>query len=125
MLTREQIIASAKDLPREEVAIPELGGSVYVRAMTGTERDAFESRFSKDSTTNIRARLAVATVCDEAGKTLFTEGDIEALGNVSAALLDRIFTVAIRLSKVTKADVDQLRGNSNASPSASSPSGSL
>ncbi len=40
MLTREQILQS-DDLPRETVQVPEWGGEVQVRTMTGTDRDAF------------------------------------------------------------------------------------
>ncbi len=42
ILTKEAILA-ADDLPRETVLMPEWGGDVYVRTMSGTDRDAFES----------------------------------------------------------------------------------
>ena len=42
MLTREQILQS-DDLPCETVPVPEWGGEVQVRTMTGTDRDAFEA----------------------------------------------------------------------------------
>ena len=41
MLTKDQILKS-DDLPSEEVSVPEWGGSVMVRSMTGYERDQFE-----------------------------------------------------------------------------------
>ena len=41
MLTREQILGS-DDLKRQTVAVPEWGGDVFVRMLTGGERDAFE-----------------------------------------------------------------------------------
>jgi hypothetical protein len=41
-LTRDSIL-NAKDLKKELVKVPEWGGEVYVRCMTGSERDAFES----------------------------------------------------------------------------------
>ena len=41
-LNREAILA-AEDLPRELVEVPEWGGAVYVRALTGAERDQFEA----------------------------------------------------------------------------------
>jgi len=41
-LNKEQILR-ADDLKTEEVDVPEWGGSVRVRVLTGTERDAFES----------------------------------------------------------------------------------
>jgi hypothetical protein len=119
-LSRDQILG-AEDLKREEVAVPEWGGSVFVRTMTGSERDRFEAAFVRDKS-DTRARLAAATICDEGGRLLFAPGDIEALGRKSAAALERVFAVAMRLSRVGKDDVDELEGNSAASPFAASPS---
>ena len=41
-LSREDIL-KAEDLPTEEVPVPEWGGSVLVRGLTGRERDLFET----------------------------------------------------------------------------------
>ncbi|SIO60133.1 hypothetical protein SAMN05444166_6279 [Singulisphaera sp. GP187] len=123
MLSRESILA-ADDLPREEVSIPEWNGTVFVQTMTGTERDRLEAAYNKEPGKDFRARMAVATVCDETGKRLFSEKDILPLGTKSAAALDRILEVAMRLSAFTKKDVDALEGNSNASPSEDSASSS-
>ena len=114
MLSRDQILAS-DDLPKELVPVPEWGGSVYVRTMTGTERDGVEAAsIGNDWRRGFRARLAVATVCDEQGNALFTAADIEALGRKSSAALDRIFEVACRLNKLGAADVNELEKNSSA-----------
>lgn len=121
MLSRSAILA-ADDLPREEVSIPQWGGTVFVRTMTGAERDALEAIHLKSPGRNFRARVAVATVCDEKGQLLFTEADLVPLGTKSAAALDLILDVAMRLSGFNKKDVDRLEGNSGASPSESSPS---
>ena len=42
ILSKDAILA-ADDLPRETVHVPEWGGDVYVRTMSGTDRDAFET----------------------------------------------------------------------------------
>ena len=42
ILTRDEILES-EDLATETVSVPEWGGSVIVRALTGTERDAYEA----------------------------------------------------------------------------------
>ena len=42
ILSKEAILA-ADDLPREKVNVPEWGGEVLVRTMSGTDRDAFEA----------------------------------------------------------------------------------
>lgn len=104
-LTRDQIL-QFDDLKREEVNVPEWGpgATVFVRTMTGSERDRFEAAFLRDRS-DTRARLAVATVCDEQGKLLFTPADMPAISRKSSAALDRIFAVAMRLSRIGKEDV--------------------
>lgn len=117
-LTRDAILA-APDLPVEEVQVPEWGGSVFVRAMTGTERDAFERESMERNgtnvtanTQNIRARLLARTIVDEHGKRLFTDEDALELGAKSAAALDRVVDVAQRLSRIRADDVEDLAKNS-------------
>lgn len=109
ILTRDQALA-ADDLRKEEVQVPEWGGSVFVRNMIGTERDDYEAFFvnNKQPFKNIRARIAAATVCDEHGVLLFSVADVEALGKKSGAALDRIFDVAKRLSCLNKEDIDEM-----------------
>lgn len=116
ILKREQIL-SADDLKRESVSVPEWGGEVLVRTMTGAERDAFEAAIGggkarQVNTANIRARLVALTVVDEAGARLFADGDMEALGRKSAAALDRCFSVAMRLNGLSAKDVEELEKNS-------------
>lgn len=116
ILSRDAILA-ADDLTREELVVPEWGGSVYVKVMTAAERDRFEERFTTNRYDNVRAYLAVCVVCDEAGRSLFTLDDLAALGGKSAAAMDRIFAVAQRVNKLTDEDVEDLEGNSDAGPS--------
>ena len=111
-LTREQILA-AIDQKIEAVAVPEWNGTVYVRNLTGKARDRFErSRFKlvgKEVEViheNTRASLLAASLCNEQGLLLFTEADIEALGEKNGAVLDRLFDVAQRLSGLRKEDVE-------------------
>jgi len=125
-LTRQQIL-DADDLKTEEVNVPEWGGVVVVKAMTGTERDAFEASTvdtrnpEKRTFENIRAKLVSRTVIDpDTKKRLFTVADIEVLGKKSAAALDRIYTVSSKLSKVSADDVEELLKNSPAVQSDSS-----
>lgn len=108
ILTKDAILA-ADDLPREIVPVPEWGGDVYVRTMSGTDRDAFEASLigKEGRLENVRARLVSLTLCDEAGSRMFTDSDITALGGKSAQALDRVFAVAQRLNGigVDQADV--------------------
>lgn len=114
MLTRDQILA-ADDLPREQVDVPEWGGSVLVGALTGTERDAFEQSLlmadGKVNLQNMRARLAACCLIDEAGQRLFSLHDVEALGRKNAKALERVTKVAQRLNRMGDAQLEELTGN--------------
>lgn len=122
MLSRDAIL-SAEDLGREEVEVPEWGGSVYVQAMSGTERDAYESsiiEINQDakgnvSTTrkmeNARAKMCARCIVGEDGERLFGDADIDALGRKSAKALDRVYAVAARLNGMSDADLEELTGN--------------
>lgn len=124
LLSREAILG-AEDLPSEQVTVPEWGGDVRVRSLTGTERDAFEQTCytgrgadRKENFSNLRARLVALAVVDDEGKRVFADNDVLALGRKSAAALDRVFSVAQRLNGLSPSDVRDLAGNSEPGPSA-------
>lgn len=131
MSLRDQILA-ADDLPREAVEVPEWGCTVFVRTMTGAERDSFELSMHRDrgddekaNVRNIRARLAVLTVIDSDGLRVFKDEDADALGQKSAAALDRVFAVSQRLNGLSPRDVEDMAKNSDGAPSDGSGSCSL
>lgn len=127
-LSRDAIL-KADDLVTEAVDVPEWGGKVNVRGLSGTQRDNWEAslverrgRKMVQNTYNIRAKLVVQCVVDDKGKRLFTDGDAEELGKKSAAPIDRIFAVASKLSGVNDDDVEEMvqdfeNQNGSASPS--------
>jgi len=128
-LTRDLILA-ADDLKTEEVEVPEWGGVVLVREMTGMERDQYERRMVQakgnepginlDGLVNIRAWVAAACMVDGSGKRLFTERDVMSLGRKSAAALGRVYDVATRLSGLMRGDLDELEKNSENIPNGGS-----
>ena len=124
MLTKDQILSS-KDLPVQEVEIPEWGGSVFVRTMNGFERDAFEQSIAdgkKSNLANIRARFAAKVVVDAEGNRIFSDADAEELGKKSAGALGRIFDVGSKLNGLSGKDVEELEKNSGAAQSEDSTS---
>jgi hypothetical protein len=117
LLTRQDIL-SIRDIRAEVVSVPEWGGDVKIKAMSGKERDAWESALfqisGKDVTMNkenLRAKLVALTAVDEANVRLFTEADIEALGAKSAAALDRVYQASQKLSGLTPDDIKELEKN--------------
>lgn len=115
LLTREQILA-ADDSSIETVGVPEWGGEVGVKTLTGFEKDLWESeRQTKDGNfnlENIRASLVAIAACDEQGLRLFSLNDVVDLGKKSVRALDRVFQAAKKLNGVSDEELDELEGES-------------
>lgn len=120
-LTATQILKS-KDRKQKQVMVPEWAceevpaeqAFVYVRSLTGKERDCWEETVNKQRTSgeiNIRGLLVLLSTVDDHGNNVFTEDDLEELGNKSSAPLSRIFNAALGLSGVSPGDVEELEGN--------------
>ncbi len=113
-LTRDEILG-ADDLNTESVDVPEWGGTVFVRELTGSERDTWEASVVKTNGTkvtidsrNMRAKLVALCVVDADGKRVFTEKDAIKLGAKSAAALDRVVDAARRLSRIGEDELENL-----------------
>jgi hypothetical protein len=114
LLTRDMIL-KADNLRTEEVPVPEWGGSVLVRELRGRERDEWEASLAVQrgkqmvpDVANMRAKLVARSVVGEDGEPVFTQQDVAALGELSAAALDRVFEVASRLSGLSETDLDEM-----------------
>lgn len=131
-LDRASILA-ANDLPTEVVEVPEWGGSVLVRGLTGVERDSYDAQSWRERElaqgdtgailSNFRARLVARAIVDASGNRLFSDNDAVALGRKSAAALERVHDVVQRLSGMDAEEVDKLAADLKAGPSAASGSG--
>lgn len=114
MLTADDILAAA-DSAHEVVNVPEWGGDVCVKVMSGVDRDRWEIAATKlmdnPQNANIRASLCALTMCDESGKRLFTDQQVTALGEKSSTALDRVFNAARRVNKLTDEDIADLEKN--------------
>ena len=125
-LTRDQIL-QANDLETRSLDVPEWGGKVRVRALTGVERDALEASAiqgkgkNRDvNLTNFRAKLCARAIVDEQGKRIFEDADIAALGRKSSGALSKVYNLAAELSGISDADVDELTKNSESGQSGDS-----
>lgn len=97
---------------------------VFVRQMTGRERDSFEQSIMeikqdgkgnqtvRQNLKDFRAKLIVHTVCDEDGKNILETKDFETLSkNMSAATLEKLVNEAQKLNGMSQNDVDDLVKN--------------
>ena len=107
-------ILAASDSTIKQIDVPEWGGSVSIRTMTGVERDTWEvyaqSQMGK-KVVNIRAMLAAICLCDADGKRLFTDADATKLADKSAAALDRVYDAAVKLNALSAEEVENIEKN--------------
>jgi len=119
-LTRDQIL-QASDVVYEEVPVPEWGGKVMVRSLSGTERDRIEAtivqatgRKQSMNLQNVRAKFIAWSIVDpQTHRRLFTDSDIAQLGEKSAAALQRVFNVVQRLAGLSEEDLEEMTKNSS------------
>lgn len=119
--TRDALLALKGRIRIEKVDVPGLDAPIYVKGMTGRERDSFESScFAQQGKTreftaeNLRAKLLARTVCDADGKRLFTDFDVQTIGELPAEVVDVLFSKAQELSGIGSKDMEELKGNSDA-----------
>lgn len=118
-------ILEAKDLQTEDVPVPEWGGEVRIRMLTGEERDQFEAsmvELRKDGTTkanreNVRARLLILCIVNENGETMFNKADIKLLGRKSAKALERVVNACNELNGISEKDIEELSEGFDSDPS--------
>lgn len=119
MALSKEAILSAKS-PAREIHVPEWGGSVLVKCLSGTEREAWERWLneaqSQQGTKFVlygRAGLLVRCLVDESGARLFSDDDMAVLSNAdgSGPALDRLFDAAIEINRIGKHEIDELAKN--------------
>lgn len=116
LLSKDEIMG-AEDRPWVDVHVPEWMGTVRIRAMTGEQRDLFDQAFSESTDVrtskvrNFRALMIASSAVNEAGEQIFSMDDVIALGQKNSAAMDRLFSAALSINKMTKADAEQIVGN--------------
>ena len=126
ILTKEQIQA-VDDLRSRIVSVdvPEWGGSVNIRPMDVRELDEYSNDAMRSKATGLRdfrTRLVAYCLCDENGKRLFTEKDIDALAGKSGTVMDRLYRACDELNDIGPKKIEDIAGNLPAGQSDSSSS---
>jgi len=129
-LTRDDIL-KIDDLKREHIDIPEWGGSIYVRELTGAERSELFALWKEDANDEKQVQDSFAIIvntvrlaaCAEDGKQLFNFDDILLIRNRNAKILDRIYKAAARLNGFGADGIEEAKKNSE--PMANGVSGIL
>jgi hypothetical protein len=126
-LTSKASILALQDLgepirfhvPEWDKGTPAEDGIVFLRRPTANDRDSWEiycQDHAKKPKSIWRAKLASMLLCDEAGKLLFSQAEIEKLGEKSAAALNRIWKRGLELMTISDEEVAELEKNSESQP---------
>lgn len=115
LLTAEQILA-AEDLRYETVKVPEWGGDVRIRSLTGDELEEHDKALwavkqTEGATIQQMARMVAWCAVDGDGARLFDVEHVEKLGRKNGRALRRIFNAAAELNILTEESAEKLRGN--------------
>jgi len=128
---KNKVVLTGKDLLKKEplkIVKVDLnrGECVYVRQMTGREREQFENLLVKkirkggkivdyqNAMEDFRAKLAVNCLCDEKGKNLLEPRDYATLSqNMSAYRLTKIADEAGKLNGISEEDKEDMVKNSD------------
>jgi hypothetical protein len=117
LLSKDQIL-QADDRKTEDVPVPEWGGTVRLRSLSGAERDEFENGIQQQvgnkqviNARNARAKLVALCAVDEQGQLLFSKADVIKLGSKSSLALQRVYDVACRMNGFTEDDMKDLTEN--------------
>jgi len=93
-LTKNQILA-VPDVEVKAFDIPEWGGEVYFREMSGAQLDEYDASISEDAkgrkNYELMALLIRMTACDGNGVPLFDKGDEVQLATKNGPVLRRVF----------------------------------
>jgi len=130
-LTRADILA-ADDIQYRVVEVPEWGGPVRLKSMTGTERDAYDAESYRQqaaattpeagtvpgSIANFRVRRVARSIVDERGRRVFSDADMAALGAKNGAVIDRLDDVVAELSGLDAGATARATAALKAAPSA-------
>jgi hypothetical protein len=110
MLSKEAIMTTVS-CKVQELEVPEWGGTVYLRQISGAERDAFEASVMGNKLNNLRGRFAVLVLSDENGKRMFLDSEANSVGEKNGKALDRVFEAGRKFNGMTDDDVAELEKN--------------
>lgn len=103
------------------------GSMVYVAELSANERDELEVGWAEykaakaeENNVGFRAWCVAFCLCDQERGLLFDSDEVPAaaarLGKKNGKATSRLFNTISRINGLTKADIDELEGNSEATP---------
>jgi hypothetical protein len=93
-------------------------GKVWIRGLQADERDEYEQSLIergpdgrsriKRVQRNVRASLVIRCLVDEQGERMFQDNQVDAIGKVDAAVIDKLWDIARKLSGMDTEEIAKL-----------------
>lgn len=107
ILSRDSILGSV-DFEIYKIEVPKWGGEVCLRPFTAKLKDKIEQLQLKPNPNNSPRSIALAgSICDESGKLIFTDSDIESLSQKSGESVDIVMKKILEINGLTEAQLDE------------------
>ena len=111
VLSRDNILG-AMDYKIHRVLVEAWGGEVCVRPFTTKLRDRIEMMSNKgDPTKSLTAVAMAGSICDEAGKLLFSEADIVKLEEKDATACAKVAAKILEINSITESNIEEAEKN--------------
>jgi len=108
ILTRDEIMELGAKRNVELVSVPEWDGDVYVREISAGEYDKLQMKHYNatkgGNQTLLRASWVVSFLCDAGGERTFADGDTQAVSQMGAKAIDRIYEAGQKFNKLEESD---------------------
>ena len=107
-------IIEIDDIEMSSIEVPEWNGIVFVRVLSGANRDRLLRKLKKatDEGRYFTPELVALCLCDKCGDVMFaTDGAVKALSKKSSVVLERIADVAIEINGLNDEAVDKAEKN--------------
>jgi hypothetical protein len=116
-LTRDKIL-QAEDMKPLRVSVPEWGGTLWIRTLSGKERLSYEEAVDKIKdagdgmhSTRLMTHYLTWVLVDKEGKRLFSDKDIDLLADKKASVLLRLYNKASVHNGTSLQDAEDLEKN--------------
>lgn len=101
-LTRSEIL-ERRSFRTETVEVPEWGGAVRLREMSGADRQAIQAAVLRaqkgpSASEDVHAHVVACAAVNENGEKIFSPSDVPALSRQPAGLLKRLAEKALEIS---------------------------
>ena len=115
ILTNPQAILSRDDATYSEVDVPEWGGSIRIKSLSGAERTQILKAMNRNKETvdGVFEKLIVLGAVDENGKKLFTDdaATLAILQSKDAGVTRRIGEAVLKLSGIAAGSAESAEKN--------------